>query len=128
ILFMSSWYDAYVASTLQNYQALTPGRATTLIMGPWTHGNRSQRVFGDVDFGPAAPFDGHVDEDWLTYRLRFFDRWLKGNDTAPERRQEGRVHLFLMGGGSGRRTAEGHLDHGGRWIESTAWPVPQAKP
>ena len=30
--------------------------------------------------------------------------------------------------GSGRRTAQGHLDHGGRWIEATDWPLPEARP
>jgi hypothetical protein len=29
-----------------------------------------------------------------------------------------------MGGGSGRRTQDGRLDHGGRWIEAEDWPVP----
>lgn len=125
IIFMSSWYDVYVPTTLENYAGLRAGRPLSLIMGPWTHGNRSRTVFGDVDFGRAATFDGQVDDDWLAYRLKFFARWLKGEDQPA---QEGRVHLFLMGGGSGRRTAEGHLDHGGRWIEASDWPVPQARP
>ena len=37
-------------------------------------------------------------------------------------------HLILMGGGTGRKTPEGHLDHGGRWIEAQDWPLPQAEP
>ncbi len=127
IIFMSSWYDAYVQTTLENYSGLTgdAARPLTLIMGPWTHGNRSERVFGDVDFGAKATFDGQVDSDWLAYRLKFFARWLK-DEPAPV--LDGRVHLFVMGGGSGRKTAEGHLDHGGRWIETTDWPVPEAVP
>ena len=32
-----------------------------------------------------------------------------------------------MGGGSGRKTADGHFDHGGRWITASDWPVPEAK-
>jgi uncharacterized protein len=127
IIFMSSWYDVYVQSTLENYEGLkgTAERPLTLIMGPWTHGNRSRRVFGDVDFGPNAVFDGQVDEDWLAFRLKFFARWLKGEGEGP---RDERVHLFVMGGGSGRRTPEGHLDHGGHWIEVSDWPVPEAKP
>jgi putative CocE/NonD family hydrolase len=96
-----------------------------LIMGPWTHGNRSQHIFGDVDFGPAGTFDGQVDDDWLTYRLKFFSRWLKGKPLAAD---PPRVSLFLMGGGSGRKTRDGHLDHGGRWLTATDWPVPEAEP
>lgn len=124
IVFMSSWYDAYVTTTIENYTGLKgdPERPLALVMGPWTHGSRSRRVFGDVDFGPAAVFDGQVDEDWLVYRETWFDTWLKGE--APAAPQAGRVHLFLMGTGSGRRTPEGRFDHGGRWIEAADWPVP----
>jgi putative CocE/NonD family hydrolase len=32
-----------------------------------------------------------------------------------------------MGGGSGRRTEEGHLDHGGAWQETTHWPPPEGE-
>ena len=127
ITFMSSWYDVYVPTTLENFTALKgdPARPVTLVMGPWTHGNRTRTVFGDVDFGPAAVFDGHVDADWFTYRENFFARHLKG-DAAEDR--AGQVHLFLMGTGSGRKTEKGNLDHGGRWITSTDWPLPEARP
>ncbi len=112
IVFMSSWYDAYVQTTLENYAGLKDRRPLALIMGPWTHGNRSRSLFGDVDFGPTAMFDGQVDSDWLAYRLRWFAHWLKREGSDD---QTGRVHYFLMGGGSGARTAAGHLDHGGQW-------------
>jgi len=128
IAFVSSWYDAYVQSTLENYTALRDdagGRPAALVMGPWTHGDRSESVFGDVDVGPRATFDGQVDEDWLTWRLRWFARWLKADDgERVDGAQAGRVHLFLMGGGAGRRTADGHLDHAGEWIETADWPPP----
>lgn len=119
-ILMSSWYDAYVHSTLDNYEGLKgdPDRPLTLIMGPWTHGNRTKRVFGDVDFGAAAPFDGNVADNWLEYRVRFFDRWLKGA-TVEETPS---VQIFVMGGGSGAKTDEGKLDHGGHWISEESWP------
>lgn len=127
IIFMSSWYDAYVTTTLENFTALKGDceRPLSLIMGPWTHGNRSRQVFGDVDFGAQAVFDGQIDEDWLTYREKWFAHYLK-DEADPK--QAGRVHLFLMGTGTGKKTEAGHLDHGGRWIESTDWPLPEAKP
>ena len=34
------------------------------------------------------------------------------------------VRVFVMGGGSGRRNAAGHLEHGGRWITAADWPLP----
>ncbi|EKF20517.1 hydrolase CocE/NonD family protein [Nitratireductor pacificus pht-3B] len=127
-ILMSSWYDAYVHTTLENYQGLkTHGRPLILIMGCWTHGNRSQRVFGDVDFGPAAPFDGQVDTDWLTFRLRWFERWLK-QSLEPEPVLETPVHYFLMGGGGGAKTADGHMMHGGAWRRSSDWPPREAAP
>ncbi len=127
IVFMSSWYDAYVQTTLENFVALKgdPKRPLALLMGPWTHGNRSEQVFGDVDFGECGTFDGQVDASWLDYRLRWFARWLK-DETAADG-QAGQVQYFLMGGGSGRRTEAGHLDHGGRWQRSTDWPLPEAE-
>lgn len=126
IAFMSSWYDAYVQTTLENHAGLSgdPHRPLTLIMGPWTHGDRSERVFGDVDFGAAATFDGQVGTDWLDWRMGFFDRHLNGRaGEAPAP-----VKVFVMGGGSGRRTAAANLDHGGRWIEAAAWPLPDTVP
>lgn len=127
-ILMSSWYDAYVHTTLENYQGLRkPERPVVLIMGCWTHGNRSQRVFGDVDFGPAAPFDGQVDEDWLSFRMRWFNRWLKESQ-EPEPLLDTPVHYFLMGGGGGAKTSNGHMMHGGEWRKSTDWPPVDAKP
>ena len=125
VLLMSSWYDAYVHTTFDNYAGLRrrPARAVELVMGPWTHGNRNRAVFGDVDFGPQAPFDGHVAASWIAYRRAWFDRWLKdapARDVAP-------VRLFVMGGGTGRKTPDGYLDHGGRWIDASAWPLPQTR-
>lgn len=125
IAFMSSWYDAYVQTTLENFEGLSgdSDRPLTLIMGPWTHGNRSERVFGDVDFGPSATFDNQLALDWLQWRLAFFNRWLKEEirDVAPP------VSIFVMGGGSGDKTSEGHLDHGGNWLSAAHWPLPDTE-
>ena len=117
---MSSWYDPYALTAVSNYTGLRrAGRSQQrLILGPWTHGDRSARVFGDVDFGPAAPIDSWAG-DWRAYRLRFFAHVLHGAAF-----DEPAVRLFVMGGGSGRRTAAGHLDHGGAWITAEDWPLP----
>ena len=122
VALMSSWYDTYVPTTLENFRALGADRPVALILGPWTHGNRSSQVFGDVDFGPAATFDGQVDENWLTWRLKWFDMALRGGvDT-----QSGQIWYFVMGGGSGLRTDQGHLDHGGAWAQAATWPPERA--
>jgi putative CocE/NonD family hydrolase len=124
---MSSWYDAYVPTALENYMGLKARKRgpVRLIMGPWTHGDRSKSWSGDVDFGPAATIDGNLAAHWRELRLRWFDRWLKGRDNGVE--QEPAVRLFLMGGGSGRRDAAGRMQHGGRWIAASDWPLPQTR-
>jgi hypothetical protein len=121
---LSSWFDCYTASAIGNYRGLgAAGRGRQrLILGPWTHGERSSRLAGDVDFGPDAPIDSWAG-DWLSYRLRHFDDVTRGTPAA-----EPPVRLFVMGGGSGRRTDTGHLEHGGRWITATDWPHPEATP
>jgi uncharacterized protein len=117
---ISSWYDPYVRSACENYEGLRRFGPSRLILGPWTHGNRSQTWSGDVDFGDQATLDGQLAPDFLSLRLDWFDRYLKA-DTRPTV-DEGPVHIFRMGGGSGRRTAEGRLDHGGRWLTEATWP------
>ena len=124
---MSSWYDAYIRTATDNYVALSRKKRgpVRLIMGPWTHGDRSKAYAGDVDFGPAATIDGNLAENWRVLRQRWFDHWVKGIANGVDR--EPAVRLFLMGGGSERRNADGRMDHGGRWIVGDDWPLPQVK-
>jgi putative CocE/NonD family hydrolase len=121
---MSSWYDAYVPTAIGNFTALKAQKrsAMRLVMGPWLHGDRTLSHAGDVEFGPNAPIDGNIAENWRVFRRRWFDHWLKGIDNGVDR--EPAVRLFLMGSGSGRRTPEGRIDHGGRWIAAADWPLP----
>jgi uncharacterized protein len=130
IALLSSWYDAYVRTTLDNHEGFSRGgkRPLSLMMGPWLHGNRNSTSAGDVEFGMQATIAGNVTPTWLDFRRRWFDHWLKGIENDIE--AEPPVRLFLMGGGTGRKTSEGKLDHGGCWIEASRWPLPvvEAKP
>lgn len=119
---MSSWYDAYVSSTLANYNAFEHNGTANLrlVMGPWLHGDRNISHSGDVEFGPQAVFDGQVDRDWLSCRLAWFEQSLKPSPQPAK----ARVDVFLMGGGNGKRDHNGRLQHGGRWLQSTQWPLP----
>ena len=121
-----SWYDPYAGGTLENYVNLSRRKQSpvSLIMGPWTHGAHSVPYSGDADFGAASTIDNRVEGDFNRQRLRFFDRWLKGADNGWEERPS--ALLFVMGGGSGRRTAAGRLRHGGRWRAAPEWPPAQA--
>ncbi len=120
---MSSWYDPYSQTAIENFTGLAPIKRgpVKLVLGPWTHGQRSVRHAGDVDFGPEAPLDGHIGGDYFTLRRDWFDRHMLGRD-APEH-LPAPVRIFVMGGGSGRRTTEGRLDHGGAWRDEQEWPL-----
>ncbi len=117
---LSSWFDVYPLTAISNFMGLRrEARGTQrLILGPWTHGDRSRTHFGDVEFGPAAAIDSWAG-DWFAYRRRHFRHALDGTPNP-----EPTLRLFVMGGGTGTRTPEGRLDHGGRWIEAADWPVP----
>lgn len=124
---MSSWYDPYPRTATENYIGLSRRKKgpVRLILGPWTHGDRVRSFAGDVDFGRESVIDGNLAEDFLALRLRWFDRWLKGADNEADR--EPAVRYFVMGGGSGRKNADGRLDHGGRWREAADWPLPETR-
>jgi putative CocE/NonD family hydrolase len=117
---MSSWWDPYPLTATANFAGLrAAGRGTQrLILGPWKHGDRSQTCFGDVEFGPDATVDSWAG-DWRRYRLRHFRHALAGTENP-----EPVARVFIMGGGSGRRDAAGHLEHGGRWVSLPDWPAP----
>ena len=118
------WWDPYAQTTTDNYLGISrrPGSHVRMVLGPWTHGERSVTFAGDVDFGANATLDGQVAEDYLALRLSWFDRVLKGS--APSAQDDPAVRYFRMGGGSGRRNEAGRLDHGGSWRSAADWPVP----
>lgn len=123
---LSGWYDAYARTATENYVGLSGRKraAVRLIMGPWTHGARSATHAGDIDLGPGSTLDADGG-DIFARRLEWFDRHLKG--TAGSRPPEPPVRLFVMGGGSGRRLADGRLDHGGHWRSESDWPIPDSR-
>jgi uncharacterized protein len=122
---LSGWYDAYARTATENYIGLSKRKRSPvrLIMGPWTHGARSTPYAGDVAFGEDSTLDAAGHADYFAQRLKWFDEHLKGK-TAEH---EPSVRLFVMGGGSGRKTKDGRLEHGGRWRSESDWPIPDRK-
>ena len=122
----TGWYDGFPHSDTEYFAAMAARNSAPqrLVVGPWSHvGMRGDASWTlDVDFGPDSVrgVRRYFDE-----QLRFFDRWLKDEEDGID--DEAPVRLFVMGGGSGRRTPEGKLDHGGRWREEREWPLARAQ-
>jgi len=127
IVHLSGWYDPYARTAMENYLGLSRAKRSRmqLILGPWMHGDRSSSHAGEVEFGPAAPVDGNLAEDFFELRRRWFDRCINGLANGTD--EEPPVRVFVMGGGSGRRNRDGRLEHGGRWRSAADWPLPQTR-
>ena len=125
--YTGGWYDLFAEATPRYYAAMAAQNRTPqrLIMGPWMHTTiRSGLTYaGDVEFGPASAWG---QARFNAEQLRWFDRWLRDVPTGVE--HDPPVRIFVMGGGSGRRTAEGRLDHGGRWRSEREWPLARTVP
>lgn len=126
-VYSGGWFDPFSVATTGYFAAMAEQNRTPqrLVMGPWNHyamRSAGTSVVGDVDFGPAALWG---DEVYNRERLRWFDRWLKDRPTGVD--DDPPVRIFVMGGGSGRKTRAGHLDHGGQWRAERAWPLARAR-
>jgi uncharacterized protein len=122
----TGWYDGFPHSDSEYFAAMVAKNTAPqrLIVGPWSHvGMRGDASYTlDVDFGPQSVWGV---QHYFEQQLEFFDRWLP-DDSAGQPADEAPVKLFVMGGGSGRKTAQGKLDHGGRWRDEHEWPLARA--
>jgi putative CocE/NonD family hydrolase len=123
MLHLTGWYDSYTSGSILNYQGLSAIKKSPikLIVGPWVHGGNLRSSSGDVEFGPAAAIADFNE----AFHLRWFDRFLKHQDTGVD--QDPPVRLFVMGTGDGHKDAKGKLVHGGYWRTSTTWPLPESR-
>jgi putative CocE/NonD family hydrolase len=114
---VTGWYDSWCRQNVLNWQALSKAKKAPqkLIIGPWTHGGQGRNVAGELEFPPEAAL---AFNDW---RLRWFERWVKGEENGVEK--EAPVKLFIMGGGDGRKSKDGRLRHGGRWRDEQSFPL-----
>ncbi|SFS91182.1 hypothetical protein SAMN04488556_3297 [Halostagnicola kamekurae] len=125
-VYSGAWYDSYTKATCDNFEALAERKDSDhyLLMGPWTHGWNSyplpswnKSYSGELEFGEAAL------RDYQETRLRFFDHYLKGEDTWSD---QPTVQYFEMGTGDGSRSGD-RLFHGGEWRSGSAWPLPDTE-
>jgi uncharacterized protein len=124
----TGWYDGFPHSDSEYFAAMQAKNEAPqrLIVGPWSHvGMRGDATFTlDVDFGEDARWGVRR---YFEEQLAYFSRWLP-DDAPGHPADEAPVRIFVMGGGSGRRTEQGKLDHGGRWRDEQEWPLARAVP
>ncbi|MGL4831185.1 MAG: CocE/NonD family hydrolase, partial [Propionibacteriaceae bacterium] len=97
-LFISSWYDPYTRSAIENFHAWQSTKTAPgyLVLGPWTHGKRTRSWAGDLECGAAATLSPALAPTYLDFRMDWFDEVLRQRgETSPA------VRYFLMGGGDG---------------------------
>ena len=130
-VYSGGWYDSYTRATMDNYVSLADKLDhQRLLVGPWTHGDLTleQSFSGEVELGPAAAMNSNLEVfpggGWLGELFRWFDCWLRAKDDGVAEGPP--VRIFVMGGGSGRRTAVGRIDHGGRWRDELESPLARA--
>ncbi|RQG93110.1 CocE/NonD family hydrolase [Natrarchaeobius halalkaliphilus] len=126
-VYSGAWYDSYTKATCDNFEALAERKESDhyLLMGPWTHGwntyplpSWNKSYSGELEFGEQAL------RDYQETRLRFFDHYLRGEDTWNDQPP---VQYFQMGTGDGSRTRDGRLFHGGEWRSSEEWPLAETE-
>jgi putative CocE/NonD family hydrolase len=122
VMHVTGWYDSWARQVTMNYEALSKAKRSPqrLMIGPWVHGSQTSNVSGEVEFTKDASID------LLGFRLRWYDRWLKGESNGVD--DDPPVLLYIMGTGDDHKTPSGHLAHGGFWRAEREWPLARAKP
>ena len=115
-LIIAGWHDLLLAADLSHYAGMrehggSPAARehTRLVVGPWSHAMFLNYV-GQVDFGfRSSGYLLDLREDLTLLQLRWFDRWLRGVETAAAPR----VRVFVQGRN--------------RWRDQDDWPDPRAE-
>lgn len=105
---VGGWADAY-ARAVPRLVARLGGPRKGLI-GPWAH------VYPHIGRpGPAISFLGEA--------LRWFDRWLRGDEAAE--RDEPALRVWMQ---EGPPPAQPDAPRAGRWVAEPTWPSPHVAP
>jgi uncharacterized protein len=122
VLHVTGWYDSWTRQVTMNYQALAKAKksAQRLVIGPWVHGGQNSNIAGEVEFTKEAGID------LLAFRLRWYDRWLRGENNGVD--DDASVLLYIMGTGDDSRSKAGRLQHGGFWRAEHEWPPARTQP
>jgi uncharacterized protein len=108
---IGGWHDIFLQGTIDNFTGMQAHASDGgkqrhhLLVGPWNHGGmRTGNPIGEIDFGMRST-GAVIDADGI--HLRWYDRWLRGIDTALD--DESAVRVFVMGAN--------------RWRTASTWPL-----
>lgn len=101
---VSGWADGYCRTVFRLMETLTGPKKG--LIGPWAH---KYPHLGSP--GPAI--------DWNSEELRWWDQWLKGQDTGIM--EEPTLRLYMQDHAA---PASHYPSRAGRWVEEPAWPSP----
>jgi putative CocE/NonD family hydrolase len=104
---IGGWADGYSEAVLRLVAGLGP--PSKGLIGPWSHAFPD-----DVEPGPAIGF--------LQECLRWWDTWLKGEDTGIAEEPILRVWMQEPVAPAAR-----HRERPGRWVAERAWPSPEIR-
>ncbi len=103
----TGWFDGFPHADTEYFAAMAAKNTAPqrLLVGPWSHvGMRGDATYTlDVDFGPDSRWGV---QRYFEEQLEYFDRWLRddGSQAAGWAPSGKLVKIFVMGGGSGRKT------------------------
>jgi hypothetical protein len=115
---LGGWFDIFAKGTINNFTSRhyhggkTARGNQILIIGPWPHG--IVQKFGELKFPDNFNFNHRDVLD------RFFDHWLKGEDTGIM--AEPPVHYYTIGDGD-----DAHAP-GNEWRTAQGWPPFETRP
>jgi putative CocE/NonD family hydrolase len=117
VMHVTGWYDSWTRQVTMNYEALSQAKKAPqrLMIGPWVHGSQNSNVSGEVEFTHDAAID------LLAFRVRWYDRWLRGLSNGVD--DDPPVFIYIMGTGPDTRSSAGRLQHGGFWRGEREWPL-----
>ncbi|WP_054952438.1 CocE/NonD family hydrolase [Flaviflexus massiliensis] len=112
VMAVGGWYDPYRDTVLRLIDNLSQrGKNVRGLLGPWAH------QYPDRDIKPGP----HI--DFLGETLRWWDHWLKDEDTGVM--EDPLLRTWI----TNPLPAETHYDEiPGRWVAEQSWPSPQITP
>jgi uncharacterized protein len=121
VMHITGWYDSWTRQVTMNYDVLSRSKVSPqrLMIGPWVHGSQTSKVSGEVEFSADAAID------LLAFRLRWYDRWMRGEKNGVD--EDPPVLLYVMGTGDDSKSPAGRLKHGGSWRAEREWPPERAR-